>query len=106
MVMMILKSSTTIKCTSNATHFDSQADAPVQYRVHHLMEGSMANPEATRHCHRVSIHVVLPQRLPGQQQTKQQSKKCTIIASRFDSRADAPVQYCVHHPIEVVQGFD
>jgi hypothetical protein len=32
-------------------------------------------------------------------------KKYTIIASRFDSRADAPVQYCAHRPIEVVQGF-
>jgi hypothetical protein len=36
--------------------------------------GSMANPEATGHRHQVSIHVVLPQRPPGQQQTKQQSK--------------------------------
>ncbi len=36
--------------------------------------GSMANPEATGHRHRVSIYVVLPQRLPGRQQTKQQSK--------------------------------
>jgi hypothetical protein len=36
--------------------------------------GSMANPEATRRHHRVSIQVILPQRLPGQQQTKQQSK--------------------------------
>jgi hypothetical protein len=33
-------------------------------------------------------------------------KKCTIIASRFDSHADVPVQYCVHRPIEVVQGFN
>jgi hypothetical protein len=39
MVMMILKSLTTIKCTSDATRFDGQADVPVQYRVHHLMEG-------------------------------------------------------------------
>jgi hypothetical protein len=38
------------------------------------LRGSMANPEATGHCHQVSIHVVFPQRLPGQQQTKQQSK--------------------------------
>jgi hypothetical protein len=36
--------------------------------------GFMANPEATGHRHQVSIHIILPQRLPGQQQTKQQSK--------------------------------
>jgi hypothetical protein len=36
--------------------------------------GSMANPEATGCRHRGSIHIVLPQRLPGRQQTKQQSK--------------------------------
>jgi hypothetical protein len=28
MVMMILKLSTTIKCTSDAIHFNSRADAP------------------------------------------------------------------------------
>jgi hypothetical protein len=39
MVTAILKSLTTIKCTSDATHFDGQADAPVQYRAHFLMEG-------------------------------------------------------------------
>jgi hypothetical protein len=33
-------------------------------------------------------------------------KKYTIIASRFDSRADAPVQNRAHHLIEVVQGFN
>ncbi len=36
--------------------------------------GSMANLEATGCHHWVSIHVVLPQQPPGQQQTKQQSK--------------------------------
>ncbi len=39
MVMTILKSLTSIKCTSDATQFDGQADAPVQYRMHHPMEG-------------------------------------------------------------------
>jgi hypothetical protein len=33
----------------------------------------MAKLEATGRHHRVTIHVVLPQRLPGQQQMKQQS---------------------------------
>ncbi len=38
------------------------------------LRGSMANLEATGHRHQVSIHVVLPQQLPGRQQMKQQSK--------------------------------
>jgi hypothetical protein len=37
--MTILKLSTTIKCTSDATRFDGQADALVQYCVHRPMEG-------------------------------------------------------------------
>jgi hypothetical protein len=32
--------------------------------------------------------------------------KCTIITSRFDSRADVPVRYHALHPMEGVQGFD
>jgi hypothetical protein len=72
MVMMISKLLMTIKCTSDATRFDGQADAPVQYRAHCPMEGVHGNLEATGRCHQVSINVVLPQRLPGQQQTKQQ----------------------------------
>ncbi len=39
MVMMISKLSTMIKCTFDATGFDGRADAPVQYRAHHPMEG-------------------------------------------------------------------
>ncbi len=37
--MMILKSLTMIKRTSNVTRFDGRTDAPVQYRMHRLMEG-------------------------------------------------------------------
>jgi hypothetical protein len=42
--MTISKLSTTIKCTSDATRFNGQADAPVQYRAHHLMEGVHGYP--------------------------------------------------------------
>ncbi len=66
----------------------------------------MATPEATGRRHQVSFHVVFPQRLPGRQQMKQQSKKCITIARHFNSRADAPVQYRTHCLIEVVQGFN
>jgi hypothetical protein len=41
--------------------------------------GSIANPEATERRHWVSIHAVLPQRPPGQQQTKQQSKNVPLL---------------------------
>ncbi len=104
--MMILKLLTTIKCTSDATRFDGRADAPVQYRAHPLMEGV--------HCYPGS-HWMPPLGeysrciAPGAARVtanKTTIKKCIIIASRFDSRADAPVQYPAHCPIEVVQGFD
>ncbi len=42
---------------------------------------SRAIPEATGCCHQVTTCSVLPQRLPGQQQTKQQCKNtCTLLA--------------------------
>jgi hypothetical protein len=46
-----------------------------RYNTAHIAQwrGSMAIPEATGCRHRGTIHVVLPQRPPGQQQTKQQS---------------------------------
>jgi hypothetical protein len=37
--MTILKSTTMIKCTSDATRFNRRADALVRYRAHPLMEG-------------------------------------------------------------------
>jgi hypothetical protein len=33
------------------------------------------------------------------------AKQYTTIATRFNGRDDAPVQCCVHRPMEVVQGF-
>jgi hypothetical protein len=106
MVMTILKSLTTIKCTSDATHFDGRADAPVQYRMHCLMEGVHGYPKS---------HWTPP---PGEysrciapvaaRATANETiiKKCTIIASPFNSRTDAPAQYRMHHPIEAVQDFN
>jgi hypothetical protein len=106
MVMTISKSLMTIKCTSDATRFDGQADAPVRYRAHRPMEGVHGYPES---------HWTPP---PGEYSRRiaptatraianeTTIKKCTIIASHFNSRADAPVQYRVHRPIEVVQNFN
>ncbi len=106
MVMMISKSLTMIKCTSDATRFNGRADAPVQYRAHFPMERVHGYP---------GCHWMLP---PGEYSLriapaaaratahKTTIKKINIIASRFDSRADAPVRYHVHCPIEVVQGFN
>jgi hypothetical protein len=104
--MTISKLLTTIKCTSYATHFDGRADAPVQYHAHCLLEGVHVYPGS---------HWTPP---PGEYSrciapaaarataNKTTIKKCTIIASRFNSRADVPVQYQAHCLIEVVQGFN
>jgi hypothetical protein len=106
MVMMISKLLTTIKCTSDATRFYGRADAPVRFRVHRPMKGVHGYPES---------HWTPP---PGEYSgriapaaarataNKTTIKKCTILPCRFDSRADAPVQYRTHCLIEVVQGFD
>jgi hypothetical protein len=91
--MTISKSSMTIKCTSDATRFNGRADVPVWYRMHCPMEGVHGYPGS---------HWMLPLseyscciapaaiRATANETT---IKKCTIIASRFDSCADAPVQY-------------
>jgi hypothetical protein len=36
---------------------------------------------------------------------KTTTKKCTNFAGHFDGWGGAPVQYCVHPPMEEVQGF-
>ncbi len=106
MVMTISKLSTTIECTSDATRFDGRADALVQYRTHCPMEGvhgypgSHWTPSPGEYSHRIDPAAT---RATANKTT---IKKCTIIASHFNSRADAPVQYRAHRPIEVVQGFD
>ncbi len=106
MVMTISKLLTTIKCTSNATRFDGRADAPVRYRVHCPMKGVHGQPGS---------HWTPP---PGEHscciapaatkatENEATIKQCTIIASCFDSRTDAPVRYRAYRLIEVVQGFD
>jgi hypothetical protein len=91
MIMTILKSSTTIKCTSDATNFDGQADAPVQYRTHCPMEGGpwltgihwTPPPDEYSHC--------IASAAARATANKTTIKKYTIIAIRFNSRADAPV---------------
>jgi hypothetical protein len=79
MVMTILKSSTMIKCTP----MRPVATAELMRRCDtvHIAQwrGSMANPEATGHRQGVSIHVLLPQRPPGTQKTKQQSKNVPYL---------------------------
>jgi hypothetical protein len=52
----------------------STAELMRWYDTAHISQwrGSMANLDATGRRHRVSILVVLPQRPPGRQQTKQQ----------------------------------
>jgi hypothetical protein len=82
MVMTISKSLTMIKCTSDATRFDCQADAPVQYRVHRLMEGvhgfrwTLPPGEYSRRIAPATARATA---------NKTTIKKCTIIASRFNS---------------------
>ena len=104
--MTILKSLTTIKCNSDATCFDGQADAPVQYRAHRPMKGvhgypgSHWMPPPDEHSRLIAPAAT---RVTANETT---IKKCTIIASHFDSCTDAPVQYRMHRLIEVVQGFD
>jgi hypothetical protein len=66
---------------------------------------SRATPEATGCRHWATTHSVLPQRPPGQQQSKQKRKKWTNFAGHFDGRGGAPVQYRMHHPMEEIQGF-
>ncbi len=80
---MISKSSTMIKCTSDATRFDDQADAPVQYRTHcpmkgvHGYPGSHWTPPLGEYLRRIAPAAA---RATANKKT---IKKCTIIASRF-----------------------
>ena len=104
--MTISKSSTMIKCTSDATCFDSQADAPVQYHTHCPIKGVHGYPGS--HWTSPSGEYSRPIAPAAARVTanKIAIKKCTIAASHFDSRANAPIQYRAHRLIEVVQGFN
>jgi hypothetical protein len=106
MVMTILKSLTTIKCNSDATCFDGQADAPVQYRAHRPMKGVHGYPGSQWTLPPGEYSRCIAPAAARATANKTTIKKCTILPSRFDSCADAPVQYRAHRPIEVVQGFD
>ncbi len=51
------------KCRQIDVDFDPHAAGVIQRNAHHLMEHILASYEATRCCHQVSAHALLPQRL-------------------------------------------
>ncbi len=64
----------TNKCTSNVGNFNGHGGAPEQYRCIAQWSMSRATLEATGRHHRATACSILPQRPPGQQQTKQWQK--------------------------------
>jgi hypothetical protein len=90
--------------TLSAGNFDSHGGAPMQYKVHHLMQhvlgftGSLWMPPSVDHLLCIAPAAA---RLIGKQTT---IKKLTYFAGRFDGHGNAPVRYHAHSPMEEVQG--
>jgi hypothetical protein len=61
-------------CSTFVGHFDGHGGPPVQYKAHRPMQHSRATLEATGCRHWATTGSVSPQRLPGQQQTRQQQQ--------------------------------
>jgi hypothetical protein len=95
-----LSSTMTSKCTSIAAHFEGLVDAPVPCGVHCLMQhvqgdsGSHWTPALGNY----SLHIgMVAARATA---NKTMMKKGTNFAGHFDGPGGAPVQYCMHCPME------
>jgi hypothetical protein len=103
--MMMVKSMMRIKCTSTVGHFDGHGGLRVQHEEHCPMQhvqgysGSHWMPPSGDYSLRIALAAA---RATGKQTTM---NKYTYFSGRFDSHGNAPVRYCVHRPMEKVQGF-
>jgi hypothetical protein len=103
--MMIAKSLMTMKCTLSAGHFDGHGGPPVRYEVHPLIQHVQAY---TRSHWMPPFGNCLLRIAPVAARAtanKTTTKTHTHFAGLFDGCGGAPVQYCMHCPMEVVQGF-
>jgi hypothetical protein len=95
----------TSKCTSIVAHFEGLADAPVQYKAHHLMRHVQGYPRSLWMPPLGNYLLGIAPAAARATANKATTIPCTHFAGHFDGRGSAPVQYRPHHPIEEVQGF-
>jgi hypothetical protein len=92
------------KCTSVVGHFDGRGGVPKQYRRHCPMQhvqgylGSHWTPPSGNYLLRIAPAA-------ARATANKTTKKWTNFAGNFDGHGGAPVQYCVHCPVEKVPGF-
>jgi hypothetical protein len=99
------KSAMTSKFTSAVAHFKSLADALVLCSVHRLMQHVQGYPRSHWTLPLGNYSLRIAQVAARATANKTTMKKWANFAGHFDGRSGALVQYCVHRPLEDVQGF-
>jgi hypothetical protein len=95
----------TSKCTSVVGHFEGLADAPEQYRWHHLMQHVQGYPGSHWMPPSGDYLLCIVTAAARATANKMTTKKWTNFAGHFDGRGGAPVCYRAYPPMEKVQDF-